>query len=78
MISAPDTPALDARAQRAVRRGALRATAGATAGIALLMFLFEAVKTAVWPAMTLWESHAVTIVFSTLFGAIAVAVTLRR
>lgn len=69
---------VERRVSRAVRKGQVRAIIVGALGLALTMFVFEAVKTAVWPSTTLWESHAITILFSTVFGTIAVAAALHR
>jgi PAS domain S-box-containing protein len=46
--------------------------------VAVVMTVFEAVKTWIHPAMSLWTSHSITIVFSTLVGTLAAWWVLRR
>jgi signal transduction histidine kinase len=50
-------------------------TALLTAG---LMTIYEATKQWVYPGITIWQSHAVTIIFSTTIATVAMFVALRR
>ena len=43
----------------------------------LLMFIFEYTKQALFPDITIWESHAVTIIFTSIFALILVFFPLR-
>src|SRR5215831_17942944 len=53
----------------------LLATGLITAG---LMTIYEATKQWVYPGITIWESHAVTIIFSTTIATVAMFLGLRR
>src|SRR5262250_891823 len=43
-----------------------------------LMTIYEATKQWVYPGITIWESHAVTIIFSTTIATVAMFLGLRR
>lgn len=43
-----------------------------------LMTLYEATKQWVYPGITIWQSHAVTIIFSTIIATVAMFLGLRR
>lgn len=60
----------------AVRRA--RATALAFVGGALVFFIFEASKSAVFPSLTIWESHSITIVFGSCIAAGAAFIAMQR
>ena len=53
------------------------AVVGALLFVLVLMFVFELTKTFFLPRITLWESHSITIVFSSACGAIATWAALR-
>ncbi len=55
-----------------------RATALAFLGGALVFFVFEASKSAVFPTLTIWESHSITIVFGSCIAAGAAFLAMRR
>ncbi|MBL0940758.1 MAG: EAL domain-containing protein [Gemmatimonadaceae bacterium] len=48
-----------------------RATFLAIAGGALLFFVYEATKSAIFPKLTIWESHSITIAFGALISGMA-------
>ncbi|WP_310570141.1 EAL domain-containing protein [Gemmatimonas sp.] len=55
-----------------------RATALAFLGGALVFFIFEASKSAVFPKLTIWESHSITIVFGSCIAAGAAFLAMKR
>ena len=50
----------------------------AAATVAVLMFVFELTKQFVFPHISLWQSHAVTISFTTVVAAVAIYLVGRR
>jgi signal transduction histidine kinase len=72
---APDTTGEHPLARR--RRSRLRALVGVALGMAGWMFAYEWVKEAVHPNLTPWESHGITIVFSTVTATALAAIVLR-
>ncbi len=55
-----------------------RMVTAAAVVVALLMLLFESVKSVIWPDITIWESHTITIVFSTMVATFATWAAVRR
>ena len=45
---------------------------------ALVFFIFEASKSAVFPQLTIWESHSITIVFGAFIAAGAAFIAMQR
>jgi len=46
--------------------------------VLVLTFVFEAVKTTIWPNLTMWESHYLTILYSTVVGSVATGLALAQ
>lgn len=66
---------------RAIRLPAvqqLRAILAAILGGALVFFVFEASKSAIFPHLTIWESHSITIGFGAMIAGAAAWITIGR
>lgn len=48
-----------------------RATVLAVLGGAMLFFVYEATKSAIFPGLTIWESHSITIAFGAIISGLA-------
>ncbi len=55
-----------------------RATGAAVALGAAVFLLFEATKSSIFPRLTIWESHSITIVFGALIAGAAAWMAMRR
>jgi len=78
-ISAPDSSDSNGNPQPAPHAGSRRVVelAGVAAGVAALMLVMEVVKQWWHPDITVWESHSITIVVSSLSAVLAGYVVLR-
>lgn len=66
------------RAVTASRHSQWRATLRASFGGAVLFLVYEASKSAIFPGLTIWESHSITIGFGAIIAGAAAWVTVRR
>jgi C4-dicarboxylate-specific signal transduction histidine kinase len=68
----------EGRTRRVLWDAQMRTAVAGMLAVGLVMLAFEAVKSALWHDMTLWESHTLTIVFSAVAGGLAVWGAIRR